>query len=78
MKKTEEDIRMLKHVLQIKVCCYLPQALNKVCDIEKFWIFSKKKVIIKKAMKKTFGKHSMVHLLNKNKAFSNLFLNLKT
>ena len=45
---------MLKHVLQIKVCCYLPQALNKVCDIEKFWIFSKKKVIIKKAMKKTF------------------------
>ena len=25
MNKAEEDIRMLKHVLQIKVCCYLPE-----------------------------------------------------
>ena len=26
LNKAEEDIRMSKHVLQIKVCCYLPYA----------------------------------------------------
>ena len=40
MNKAEEDIRMSKHVLQIKVCCHLPQALNKLRDIEKFWKFN--------------------------------------
>ena len=33
MHKAEEDIRMLKHVLQIKVCCHLPSALEKLHNI---------------------------------------------
>ena len=37
LNKAEEDISMSKHVLQIKVCCYLPEAINKLPDIGKFW-----------------------------------------
>ena len=40
MNKAQEDIRMSKHVLQIKVSCHLPYALNKLRDIEKFWKFN--------------------------------------
>ena len=40
-------------------------------------LLNKRKVTIKRAMKKTFWKHSMAHLLNKNKALSNLSLSIK-
>lgn len=42
VNKAEEDTSMSKHALQMKVCYYFPQDINKIRGNEKFWKFDLK------------------------------------
>ena len=72
-------------ILRDEFCSTISIFYVKQCSfMRRFWLccrkqlLNKKKVTIKKAMKRTFWKHSMTHLSNKIKALSKISLNLKT